>query len=31
MCRRFSVPIEKEVTNISKVGNRSVVTIPYKK
>ena len=30
MCRRFSVPIEKEVTNISKDGNRSVVTISYK-
>ena len=30
ICRRFSVPIEKEVTNISKDGNRSVVTISYK-
>ena len=26
----FPVPIEKEVTNINKDGNESVVTIPYK-
>ena len=26
----FSVPIEKEVTNINKDGNESVVTISYK-
>ena len=28
--KTFSVPIEKEVTNIDKVGNESVVTISYK-
>ena len=29
-CRTFSVPIEKEVTNIDKDGNESVFTISYK-
>ena len=29
-CKKFSVPIEKEVTNIDKDGNESVVTISYK-
>ena len=28
--KSFSVPIEKEVTNIDKDGNESVVTISYK-
>ena len=28
--KAFSVPIEKEVTNIDKDGNESVVTISYK-
>ena len=28
--KTFSVPIEKEVTNIDKDGNESVVTISYK-
>ena len=26
----YSIPTEKEVTNIDKEGNESVVTIPYK-
>ena len=30
MHKTFSVPIEKEVTNIDKDGNESVVTISYK-
>ena len=28
--RTFSVPVEKEVTNIDRDGNESVVTISYK-
>ena len=28
--KNFSVPIEKEVTNIDKDGNKSVLTILYK-
>ena len=28
--QNFSVPIEEEVTNIAKHGNKSVVTISYK-
>ena len=28
--KKFSVPIEKEVTNIDKDGNKSVLTIFYK-
>ena len=29
-CKIFSVPIKKQVTNIDKYGNESVVTISYK-
>ena len=28
--QNFSIPVEKEVTNIDKDGNESVVTISYK-
>ena len=28
--KKFSVPVEKEVTNIDKDGNKSVLTILYK-
>ena len=30
MCKAFFVPIEKEVTNIDKDGNKTAVTISYK-
>ena len=30
MYKTFSVPIEKEVTNINKGGNESIVTMSYK-
>ena len=29
-CKTFSLPIKKEVTNIDKDGNESVVTMSYK-